>query len=225
MTTVAQIETRAERWLRERVANQFTAGDRLQAISDAHIWLAEKLANIPGAGYFRTTEDETLAADATTIAISALTTGTFAQLIDILWQNTASVWHELEEIPFGQKHRYIATQTNVSRDEPPFYLIEGDNFEFHPVSNAARTLRFIYRYRPAVFTATSDTLTTPTWYDSIVEMRAAQMLLGQEGTDDNRLDALLMARLEDMYTNESGRHTKGTAEVIQNVSAGHYFDF
>jgi len=216
-TVLSSLRTRLD----ETSANEWTDAQLIGYIAEAEQWLADKMGRLTGSGRFRYRDTIALTGSSETYALSSLTKR-FAEVIEIqmLWQG------EYLDLPYmhdGDDGRLRSLSLYVPGQVVPHYSLFDDNLKFLPVSTEGRTLYLLYRYLPAVKTASGDTLDTPQDYDNLLVVRAAHFANSDAGQANTAFEDEYASLIAELEEREQGRAYGARQEVVKPSSARSLF--
>lgn len=187
---------------------------------------AAKLGQLPGPGWFTMASDTTLAANATTVDLSALlnstTVGTFAAVKTCWYSPEAGERQRVESCSPGQEEQFTLPigQSAVGQQKPRARWLTRPagvpTLNFGPEANVARNIRLYLRYRPPTLGA-SSTLQTDPRHDYMLATKAVLKALLMVVETDPVLKA--MADFDEMKFLEdermaAGEHESETTKVV-----------
>lgn len=219
MTTVNGILTPLRIRLDEISAHEWANADQLITyISNAERWLAGLLSDLPGCGLFRVRDVQTVSANATTLAITSLTstaTKVFykarnvSMLLDGLnWTNL----HQLDEDDENNARNIALSGGGVI---VPRWRLFGTDFQFLPARSTATSCAVSYQWIPIVKTSTSDTIETPAMEDDLLVLRAAFSAMADRRESNEALNNELAQRLQDAVARYQGRQYGSRGERVR----------
>jgi len=223
-STVTTLLANTRLHLQEATAREWTDAQIITYISRSYLRFAAYLSMLKGSDWFQTTEDVTLAADGTTVLLTAFTND-LAAIKHIMFKETSGFYVQCLPFQEGDDFRLLYTTTLVvnSNTAPRYRLRQPDNIYFLPKSGAARTINVTYRYRPTALTTGSDTVATPLEYDDVIEYRAAILALADEGEKDPQFEGLLSERLAEIEEQETNTNAEAGTMTVKNVTTRHLF--
>lgn len=202
-------EATEQEWLDATIASEISLAER---------WFAEWLGRKKRGGYFQNQETFTLAADATSHALSSFAKDLVS--VDNIEMSVAGAWVPVGEIPDGQEWTYRnVNQASSSGAFVPHYLLRDPNLVFVPASTSARSMRVLYRWVPAEKTE-SGTLETPARFDDVIDKRVLFVLLSDEGEREGTFEDYYSARLSEVTQFVVGRQGTSVGEVVKSMPGG-----
>lgn len=230
-TTLLQARTRLRSMLREATANKWTDARLGEHLQDADWALYRKIASIRNAGYGELAETITLAANATSFSLTpgsnpTALTKNLKGILFIEHQNSAGFWTVCNEMQEADEAAYRSNNILVvPADVPPLYRLRRPNITFLPQSNAARTLRVVYRPLPTAFASDSSTLDVDDDYALAVITRAAIFALAELGEDETQFTAAYGALEDEIFADLAHMTGEGRALCVKVEESASLFNF
>lgn len=217
-TAYSALLSRLRTKVRETTANEWSDAELYQYLTYGERWLANFLSQVPNSGRFVYQEQKSLAASASTYALSGLTK-LFVAVRDLYMIGPNSIWIPLSQFQEGDENLYVVPNvTTVSGLCIPSYRIREDDGVFRPVASSARTIVWEYNWQPAVKTTGADTADTPIQYDDLLVDRAAWDALQVIGEADGSFEEQRSMRIAEVEYQECDRGTRGVTTTPRNVS-------
>lgn len=217
-STVATVDARFKRRLRDSFGAEWSETTRIELLDSAQKGFARWLAMIPGSGRFIYQDTKTLAADATTIALSTLTKS-FTSARDLYMVTENGRWLPLDQFQEGDENLYrTVSGATVSGLVPPRFRLREENIVFLPPSSAARSIVIDYNWLPATVDDSGDSFETPSEYDDFLVLRALRDALGETGELDTYFERKYQEREAEIESFECNRMTRGVTETVKNVT-------
>lgn len=223
MSTIDSIETRVRYTLQETTASEWTQAQIFQYVNEAHRRAATILGRVPNSGFFENFETVSVSSNTETYDLSGLTY-LFAA-IKRVWYVPSNGTKPIELFPYqpGTEDDYRdGSATTRSGDFPPsgYFLRRTagtDYLHFLPLSSdTARSFRIYYRLTPAILT-TGQSLHTPAAYDDWIAMMAARLALRDEGMSDDRLDADIEERQQEVIEDAARADGEDVSLLVKTV--------
>lgn len=217
-SSVGTVDTRFKKKLRDTSSAEWSEAVRIDLLNDAHRAIARWLSGIPGSGRFIYQDQKTLAANASTIALSTLTK-TFSVARDLYMITENGRWLPLDQFQEGDENLVrTVTGATVSGLVPPRFRLRETDIVFLPVSSTARTIVIDYNWLPAAVDDSGDSFETPTEYDDFLILRALRDALGETGELDTYFERKYIEREAEIESFECNRMTRGVTETVKNIT-------
>lgn len=223
-STVATVDARFKAKLRDTSGAEWSQTIRIGLLNDAHLAFAQWLMQIPGSGRFIQQDTNlTLAANATTIPLSSLSK-TFCGMRCMYMVTESGKWLPLNQFQEGDENLYRSPSgVSVSGLVPPRFRLRDTAITFVPPSGTARTIVADYNWLPDAVDDVGDSFETPVEYNDFLLLWALRDALGETGELDTYFERKFQEREAAIESIECNRMTRGTTEVVKNVTTRYLF--